>query len=86
MTTRGKGECDGLTVFRVNELWPRMYSGMAPIIRAVLSSLIGEEDSKDIEIVSNEVDIHADGTWSIKYRHPSRCVLPRVLPGNVLSH
>ncbi|RPD60381.1 hypothetical protein L226DRAFT_217390 [Lentinus tigrinus ALCF2SS1-7] len=46
-------------------------SGMEPIIRAVLSNLIGEEDSKDIEIVSNHVDIHADGTWSIKYRHPT---------------
>ena len=52
-----------------------MYdSGMAPIIRAVLSALIGEEDSKDIEIVSNDVDIHKDGTWSIKYRHPTRYV------------
>ena len=59
---------------------------MTPTIRAVLSNLLGEEDSKDIEIVSNEVDIHADGTWSIKYRHPSRCVLARVLPGSVLSH
>ncbi|KAI0715913.1 HAD-like domain-containing protein [Cerioporus squamosus] len=46
-------------------------SGMAPIIRAVLSKLIGEEDSKDIEIVANDVDIHEDGTWSIKYRHPT---------------
>ena len=45
---------------------------MAPIIRAVLSNLIGEEDSKEIEIVSNDVDIHEDGTWSIKYRHPTR--------------
>ncbi|TFK82884.1 hypothetical protein K466DRAFT_529811 [Polyporus arcularius HHB13444] len=46
-------------------------SGMAPIIRAVLSQLIGEEDSKDIEIVANEADVHEDGSWSIKYRHPS---------------
>ncbi|TBU27991.1 HAD-like domain-containing protein [Dichomitus squalens] len=46
-------------------------SGMAPIIRAVLSNLIGEDDSKEIEIVSNDVDIHEDGTWSIKYRHPT---------------
>ncbi|KAI1789215.1 HAD-like domain-containing protein [Ganoderma leucocontextum] len=46
-------------------------SGMAPIIRAVLSNLIGEEDSKAIEIVSNEADVHENGTWSIKYRHPT---------------
>ena len=49
---------------------------MAPIIRAVLSNLIGEEDSNAIEIVSNEAEVHADGTWSIKYRHPTRCVVP----------
>ena len=48
---------------------------MAPIIRAVLSNLIGEEDSNTIEIVSNEVDVREDGTWSIKYRHPTRCVV-----------
>ncbi|PIL30121.1 hypothetical protein GSI_07698 [Ganoderma sinense ZZ0214-1] len=64
-------------------------SGMAPIIRAVLSNLIGEEDSNTIEIVSNEVEVHEDGTWSIKYRHPtsgfghdkSQAILPyRALP------
>ncbi|KAH9848787.1 HAD-like domain-containing protein [Lenzites betulinus] len=46
-------------------------SGMAPLIRAVLSNLIGEEDSQTIEIVSNEVDVQPDGKWEIKYRHPS---------------
>ncbi|KAH9887943.1 HAD-like domain-containing protein [Cubamyces lactineus] len=64
-------------------------SGMAPLIRAVLSKLIGEEDAKEIEIVSNEVDIHPDGKWEIKYRHPtsgyghdkSQAILPyRELP------
>ena len=49
---------------------------MAPLIRAVLSKLIGEEEAKEIEIVSNEVDIHPDGKWEIKYRHPTRCVSP----------
>ncbi|OBZ65635.1 Pdp3-interacting factor 1 [Grifola frondosa] len=43
-------------------------SGMAPLIRAVLSNLIGEADAKDIEIVSNDVDIFPDGKWEIKYR------------------
>jgi len=46
-------------------------SGMAPLIRAVLSNLIGDEEAKNIEIVSNDVDIHPDGKWEIKYRHPS---------------
>ncbi|KAH9912319.1 HAD-like domain-containing protein [Epithele typhae] len=44
--------------------------GMEPSIRAVLSKLIGD-DAKEIDIVSNNVDIHPDGTWSIKYRHPT---------------
>lgn len=48
-------------------------SGMAPLIRAVLSNLIGEEDAKTIDIISNEVDLGpADGEWYIKFRHPSR--------------
>ncbi|KAI0823489.1 HAD-like domain-containing protein [Trametes gibbosa] len=46
-------------------------SGMAPLIRAVLSNLIGEEDSQTIEIVSNEVEVQPDGKWEIKYRHPT---------------
>ncbi|KDQ52166.1 hypothetical protein JAAARDRAFT_163079 [Jaapia argillacea MUCL 33604] len=46
-------------------------SGMDPLIRAVLSSLLGDEDAKNIEIISNDVEIEPDGKWSIKYRHPS---------------
>ncbi|PCH35181.1 hypothetical protein WOLCODRAFT_139782 [Wolfiporia cocos MD-104 SS10] len=46
-------------------------SGMDPLIRAVLSNLIGDEDAAKIEIVSNEVKIHPDGKWDIQYRHPS---------------
>ncbi|EMD32203.1 hypothetical protein CERSUDRAFT_88125 [Gelatoporia subvermispora B] len=46
-------------------------SGMAPLIRAVLSNLIGDEEAKNIEIVSNEVDVYPDGKWEIKYRHPT---------------
>lgn len=48
------------------------HSGMAPLIRAVLSNLIGDEEAQKIEIVSNEVAIHPDGKWDILYRHPSR--------------
>jgi 2,3-diketo-5-methylthio-1-phosphopentane phosphatase len=46
-------------------------SGMAPIIRAVLSNLLGEEDAKDIDIISNDVIKEPGGKWSIKYRHPT---------------
>jgi len=46
-------------------------SGMTPIIRAVLSNLVGDEDAKDIDIISNDVIIHPDGKWDIKYRHPT---------------
>lgn len=66
-------------------------SGMAPIIRAVLSNLIGEENAQTIEIISNDVNINPVGKhqWSIQYRHPSsgfghdksRAILPyRELP------
>lgn len=48
---------------------------MTPIIRAVLSNLLGD-DAKDIEIISNDVTIHDNGKWEIKYRHPTRCVSP----------
>ncbi|EIM89227.1 uncharacterized protein STEHIDRAFT_52744 [Stereum hirsutum FP-91666 SS1] len=46
-------------------------SGMEPLIRAVLSKLIGEEDGKDIEIISNTAVVKPDGKWEIQYRHPS---------------
>lgn len=47
---------------------------MTPIIRAVLSNLIGEEDGKDIDIISNDVNVQPDGKWSIQFRHPTRYV------------
>jgi 2-hydroxy-3-keto-5-methylthiopentenyl-1-phosphate phosphatase len=45
---------------------------MTPTIRAVLSNLVGEEDAKDIDIISNDVVIQPNGRWEIKYRHPTR--------------
>jgi 2-hydroxy-3-keto-5-methylthiopentenyl-1-phosphate phosphatase len=45
---------------------------MTPIIRAVLSELVGEEDAALIEIISNDVTFEENGRWSIQYRHPSR--------------
>lgn len=47
-------------------------SGMTPLIRAVLSKHIGEEDAKTIDVVSNDVHHEADGGWEIQYRHPTR--------------
>ena len=50
------------------------HSGMAPFIRAVFGNLIGEKEAGTIDIVSNDADIHPDGTWEIKFRHPTRYV------------
>ena len=44
---------------------------MAPLIRSVLSKLIGDEEAQKIEIVANDADVQEDGKWEIKYRHPS---------------
>lgn len=54
-----------------NKLISCSNSGMTPIIRVVLSNLIGD-DAKDIDIISNDVILHDDGKWEIQYRHPSR--------------
>ncbi|OBA20061.1 hypothetical protein METBIDRAFT_79365 [Metschnikowia bicuspidata var. bicuspidata NRRL YB-4993] len=46
-------------------------SGMTPIIHALLQSLVGEEAVKNIQIISNDVDIDpATGKWKIVYRDP----------------
>ncbi|BGO93971.1 hypothetical protein NBRC10512_005222 [Rhodotorula toruloides] len=45
-------------------------SGMKPIIEAVLTNLVGEKDAANIDIISNDVEVAADGAWKIKYRHP----------------
>lgn len=45
---------------------------MAPLIRAVLSKLIGDEEAKEIEIIANDATVRDDGTWEIQFRHPSR--------------
>jgi len=46
-------------------------SGMAPLIRAVLSNLLGQTAADEIEIIANDAIVHSDGKWEIKYRHPS---------------
>lgn len=73
-TTCQSSSCRGMSSFfqvldRIAEL---VCSGMAPIIRATLSKYIGDEEAKEIEIISNDVDVLPDGKWRIKYRHPSR--------------
>lgn len=45
---------------------------MAPLIRAVLSNLIGKEAASEVQIIANEVTEFSDGKWEIQYRHPSR--------------
>lgn len=44
-------------------------SGMEPLIRELLAKLVGES-AKDIQIISNTVDVKDDGSWSIVYRDP----------------
>lgn len=43
-------------------------SGMHPIIHALLENLVGEEAASNIEIVSNGVEVHPDGSWDIVFR------------------
>lgn len=49
-----------------------LFSGMAPLIRAVLSNLIGQEGADEIEIIANDVKVFPDGKWEIQFRHPTR--------------
>jgi 2-hydroxy-3-keto-5-methylthiopentenyl-1-phosphate phosphatase len=39
---------------------------------AILENLIGEEDAAKINIIANDVEIHPNGSWNIKFRHPER--------------
>lgn len=49
---------------------------MAPIIQAVLTNLLEEEEAASIDIIANDVmftDPSKEGkTWEIVYRHPDR--------------
>ncbi|OLL22993.1 Pdp3-interacting factor 1 [Neolecta irregularis DAH-3] len=47
-----------------------LSSGMEPIIRALLKDLIGPSAEK-IQIVSNSVDIHKNGSWNIVFHDDS---------------
>lgn len=43
-------------------------SGMRPVIHALLEKLLGTEAADSIPIVSNEVLVKEDGSWSIQFR------------------
>ena len=51
-----------------------LSSGMFPIIKALLDSLLGENYDRSLYIVANDVesrdgkDINSEGGWKIKYR------------------
>lgn len=46
-------------------------SGMKPIIKHLLTSLVGEDSIHKIDIISNEVEIDSDDKWRIVYRDDS---------------
>lgn len=46
-------------------------SGMKPIIKSLLTSLVGEDSIHRIEIISNEVEIDDQQQWKIVYRDDS---------------
>ncbi|KAI1334044.1 HAD-like domain-containing protein [Xylariaceae sp. FL0016] len=54
-----------------------LSGGMQPIIRALLAHLVGEEEVKDMQIVSNDVkarpgkSINEEGGWDIQYHDGS---------------
>lgn len=52
---------------------------MEPLIRAVLSKLIGEEDAEKIEIISNDAKVEDGGkSWEIVFRNPDSGFVSRV--------
>lgn len=48
-----------------------VLSGMTPIIKALLTKLVGPEAVDNIEILSNDVRIEEDGLWDIVYKDDS---------------
>lgn len=54
-----------------------LSGGMTPVIRALLSHLLGEEDAKELQIVSNHVkarpgkDINEEKGWEIEFHDDS---------------
>ncbi|KAJ6615020.1 hypothetical protein B0H10DRAFT_2220783 [Mycena sp. CBHHK59/15] len=50
-------------------------SGMAPVICAVLFNLVDDAVADSIDIIANDVEIHPDGKWNIKFRNPTRYLI-----------
>lgn len=46
-------------------------SGMRPIIKSLLASLVGEDAIRKIDIISNEVEVSEDNKWKIVYKDDS---------------
>lgn len=45
-------------------------AGLKPVLRKVLDTFLGEEQSKNINIVANDADINESGSeWKVKWRH-----------------
>ncbi|KAF3760940.1 putative 2,3-diketo-5-methylthio-1-phosphopentane phosphatase [Cryphonectria parasitica EP155] len=45
-------------------------AGLKPVLRKVLDTFLGEEQSKHIDIVANDADINQDGSeWKVLWRH-----------------
>lgn len=45
-------------------------AGLKPVLRKVLDTFLGEEQSKHIDIVANDADISKDGSdWKVLWRH-----------------
>lgn len=45
-------------------------AGLKPVLRKVLDTFLGEEQSKHIDIVANDADINKDGSeWKVLWRH-----------------
>lgn len=45
-------------------------AGLKPVLRRVLDTFLGEEQSKHIDIVANDADINQDGSaWKVLWRH-----------------
>ncbi|KAJ2918560.1 hypothetical protein MD484_g1908, partial [Candolleomyces efflorescens] len=51
-----------------------LSSGMSPIIRIIISNLIGDEEADRLTIIANDVDLRggdgSPGTWGVQFRHP----------------
>lgn len=45
-------------------------AGLKPVLRRVLDTFLGEEESKHIDIVANDANINQDGSeWKVVWRH-----------------